>query len=189
LPTGEGPYLVVDLGGGSTELVVGAAGAAEPAAVVSLNLGCVRVTERFLFSDPPTVEELEAARAFVRAEVRAALDSFPALGSGKAMVGVAGTVSTLVQLVLGVEHYERELLHHQLITRAEVEALLRELDREALVVRRGRPAIEAGRADVIVAGALILAEVMASLGYEEARYSESDILDGIVAELLRSRAR
>lgn len=187
LDPADGPYLVVDLGGGSTELVAGAPGAgAAPAAVVSLETGCVRVTERFLASDPPTAGELAAARAEVRALVGAAVAAHPALALPRRMVGVAGTVSTLVALHLGLDGFERERLHHARLRRDVVEALLASLAAEPVALRRERVGLDRARADVIVGGAVVLAEAMAGLGHDELVASESDILDGLVADLLRA---
>ncbi|HVB04706.1 MAG TPA: DUF501 domain-containing protein [Acidimicrobiales bacterium] len=187
LDPAEGPFVVVDLGGGSTELVAAGEDPEHPVAV-SLDLGCVRVTERFFTSDPPGREEVAAARHFVADEAGAALVAAPALGTARRCIGVAGTVSTLVQLAIGLAEYDRAALHHRLISRREVEELATALLAEPVAARRARPGIEAGRADVIAAGALIFGEVMAVLGHDEARYSESDILDGIAAGLLAATA-
>ena len=184
LDPGSGPFLVVDLGGGSTELVAGSVGqGGAPAAVVSLDVGCVRVTERFLESDPPNAAELAAARAFVAGTVESALARLPALGVPRRMVGVAGTISTLVALEFGLDHYDSEAVHLARLSRAAVERWLARLAAETSVERRSRGAIERGRADVIVGGTVVLAEVMGRLGHEELVHSEQDILDGIAAEL------
>ena len=183
LDQSSGPYLVVDLGGGSTELVAPGASAGE-ISVISLDVGCVRVTERFLKSDPPTAGELDAARDFVGAEIDRALATLPALSTPKHMIGVAGTVSTLVSLALGLDHYDPQLLHHATMDRATVDRLAAELAAEPAARRAERKGIEAGRADVIAAGALVLSETMAHSGHETLVYSESDILDGLAADLL-----
>jgi len=184
LDPGTGPFLVVDLGGGSTELVAGPAGdSGAPAAVVSLDVGCVRVTERFLASDPPDAAELAAARAFVAGAVESVLARLPALGVPRQMVGVAGTISTLVALELGLDHYDSEAVHLARLSRAAVERWLARLAAETSVERRSRGSIEEGRSDVIVGGTVVLAEVMGRLGHEELVHSEHDILDGIAAEL------
>lgn len=178
----SGPFLVCDLGGGSTELVAGTPDGAI-AAVVSLNIGCVRITERFLTSDPPSMAEIVAAQQFVRTEFAAAISRLPALLSPRTFVGVAGTVSTLTGLQLGLVEYEREALHHQRLTVAEVESLFEQLAEMTVGARRALPGIEPGRADVIVGGALVLVEAMRALGHEECIYSEDDILDGLVASM------
>ena len=184
LAAAEGPFLVVDLGGGSTELVAGSAtGNGAPGAVVSLDVGCVRVTERFLASDPPGAAELAAARSFVGGVVDAALTRLPALGVPRRMVGVAGTISTLAALEIGLDHYDSDRVHLVELSRAAVEAWLGRLAAESAAQRRERPAIEPGRADVIVGGLAVLAELMTRLGHESLVHSERDILDGIAAEL------
>ena len=180
----DGPFLVVDLGGGSTELVAGgASGSDAPVAVVSLDVGCVRVTERFLGGDPPTAAELARARGFVAEVVDTALARLPGLALPRRMVGVAGTISTLVALEMGLDHYDSDRVHLARMSRAGVEAWLVRLATESATERRQRRAIEPGRADVIVGGAVVLAEVMARLGHEELVHSERDILDGIAADL------
>lgn len=183
-PSG-GPDLVVDLGGGSTELVAGGDDAAEsPVAVVSLDIGCVRVTERFLAHDPPQAAEVAAARTFVRGVVDDAREKLPALRVPRRMVGVAGTISTLAALELGLDHYDSAKVHLARLSRDAVEKWLATLAAETSAERSRRGAIERGRVDVIVGGALVLAEVMAAFGFDELVHSEHDILDGIAAELL-----
>ena len=183
LPPGEGPFLVCDLGGGSTELVAGVSGGKSIAGVWSMDVGCVRISERFLLSDPPSMRELEAARTYVRAAIEVAITQAPALTQPKSLVGVAGTVSTLVALRKGVTAYDRDTLHHQHLERKDVAELFSELASSPLARRRAIPGIEPGRADVIVGGALILLEVMDALGHDHLVYSEDDILDGLVAAL------
>jgi exopolyphosphatase/guanosine-5'-triphosphate,3'-diphosphate pyrophosphatase len=119
----------------------------------------------------------------VRAEVAAALEEVPALRGPRSLVGVAGTVSTLTGLKLGLIEYDRDALHHQQLTRSDVDALLEQLSEAPLARRRALPGIEPGRADVIVGGAIVLAEVMDVLGHDSLVYSEDDILDGLVASL------
>ncbi|MGD0219883.1 MAG: exopolyphosphatase [Acidimicrobiales bacterium] len=182
LDQAKGPFLVVDLGGGSTELVAGSA-AGKELTVVSLDVGCVRVTERFLVSDPPPAGEIFAARRFVAEAVEAALARLPALGVPRRMVGVAGTISTLVALEIGLDHYDSARVHLVRLSRAAIEDWLATLSAETAAERRRRAAIEPGRADVIVGGVAVLAELMARLGHDELVHSERDILDGIAAEL------
>jgi exopolyphosphatase/guanosine-5'-triphosphate,3'-diphosphate pyrophosphatase len=183
LPPGGGPFLVCDLGGGSTELVAGGKDPGSIAGVFSMDVGCVRISERFLASDPPSSRELRAARAYVRAAIEAATTEAPALTQPRSLVGVAGTVSTLVALRRGVTSHDRDALHHQRLEREDVAELLSELASSPLARRRAIPGIEPGRADVIVGGALILLEVMDALGHDHLVYSEYDILDGLVASL------
>jgi exopolyphosphatase / guanosine-5'-triphosphate,3'-diphosphate pyrophosphatase len=156
--------LVLDVGGGSTELVT-------LDSQTSLDVGSVRLTERYLHSDPPTGEELEACARYVRT----VLPSFDATSA----VGVAGTITTLAALDLGLAEYDRELVHGHELSLAGVERQLERLAALPLAQRREVPALEPERAPVIVAGAVIAREVLAAYGLDAYRVSEHDILDGI----------
>ena len=169
--------LLVDIGGGSTELVLGGPGAV--AFSTSLQLGCVRLTERFLASDPPTESELDVCSAYVRAEL-------PPLAPAGA-IGVAGTVTTIAALDLGLHEYEPERIHRHRIARASVERELARLAVLPVAARRNVPGLEPGRAPVIVAGALILREVLRAYDLDEIEASERDNLHGVAlaaAELM-----
>jgi len=180
----DGPFLVVDIGGGSTELVTGA-GADDPElAVVSLQIGCVRVFERYLECDPPTSASLHAAREVVGATVRAALTAEPRLGLPALLVGLAGTVTTLSALEMGLAVYDRDRVHHSVLTAEAVGRWERTLAGEDRGARLVRPGMAEGREDVIVAGALILSTLMTVLGKDRCLVSEADILDGMVAGLV-----
>ena len=181
-----GPVLVADIGGGSTELAAGTAGAA-PVAVRSLDVGCVRVTERCLRGDPPTGDELAEATAHVQALLDGAFAELPALASVDRLVGLAGTVAALVALDQRLEAYDRARVHHAILRRDTVEALLTDLAAETADARRRRPGMEAARADVIVGGTIVLAALMRRAGVDECLHSEADILDGMVAGLLAGR--
>jgi exopolyphosphatase/guanosine-5'-triphosphate,3'-diphosphate pyrophosphatase len=163
-----GRTLVVDVGGGSTELVVGSGREIESA--VSLDVGSVRLTERFLASDPPSPGELDALAAHVR-------DALPSLDPESA-VGVSGTVTTLAALDLGLEAFDADLVHGHRLTAAAAERQLARLSRLSLDERRGVPALEPERAPVIVAGAAILVEVMRAYALAELETSVCDLLDG-----------
>jgi exopolyphosphatase/guanosine-5'-triphosphate,3'-diphosphate pyrophosphatase len=182
LAPAEGPYLVIDVGGGSTELV--GAGEDGDLGAVSLEMGCVRVTERFIGHDPPLPGELAAARAYVRELVSRALEANPELGFALHLVGVAGTVSALVRLEAGIVDYDRSRVHHARLALSSIESLLAELAGMSLAKRLQWPSLEAERADVIIGGASVLAEAMAVLGFDWLTASESDLLDGVAAELL-----
>jgi exopolyphosphatase / guanosine-5'-triphosphate,3'-diphosphate pyrophosphatase len=160
--------LVVDIGGGSTELVHAAAG--EVASATSLDVGCVRITERFLASDPPSRPELAAAAGYVRSLL-------PELDVGTA-IGVAGTVTTLATLDLGDPEYDPVRTHGHRVARAAVEAQLERLAGMTLEERIAAPGIEPGRAPVIVAGLAILREIVAAYDLSELEVSERDILHG-----------
>lgn len=175
---GSGPFCVCDIGGGSTELVRGSEGAE---ASCSLEVGSVRLRERCLPSDPPTDAEIDAARDAVRRELDVAL---PKLGleGAEQLVGVAGTVTTLAALVVGVEVYEPERIHG---TRLDTEAV-RSWSERLLGMRteeiKALPAMQPGRADVIGAGSLVLVEVMDAMDAPDVIVSERDVLDGLILD-------
>lgn len=184
LDSSEGPFLVVDVGGGSTELIVGGEdGGTEPAAVVSLALGCVRLTERFLGSDPPSPDQLENARAASLRLLQDALEDEPAFGRGHRLIGLAGTVSSLTVMALGLECFDFDRVHLARIGRGAIATVTSELAAEPLSRRREHRGIEPDRADVILGGAVVLEAVMDVFGYDELTASESDILDGIALQL------
>lgn len=180
LPPGAGDDVVVDIGGGSTELVTKGPQGME---AISLDLGCVRLTERHLRHDPPTTSEIEEALGVIDQELHRARTELPTLGRlrpGSRLIGLAGTVSTLASLDLGLAEYDRSLVHHAVLARAAVERWCRVLATEPAAARGQRPGMAPGREDVIVGGALVLREVMALLELSECLVSESDILDGLV---------
>lgn len=170
--------VVVDLGGGSTELVIGDAEGVRSHR--SLDLGCVRLTERFLHGDPPRPEEVAALRAFVRGLIDGALPAGdpPALG-----FGVAGTVTTLATLDLGLAGEDPALVDGHLLTPARIEELADGLARTTVAELRERRGLHPGRAPVIAAGALAVAEIVAAFELESLRVSEQDILHGAALEL------
>ena len=160
--------LIVDIGGGSTELVVGEDG--EPATSASIDVGCVRLTERFLGSDPPSAPELAAAGAYVRALL-------PPLEPRQA-IGVAGTVTTLATLDLELTEHDPARTHGHVLTRRAVDRELARLSGMTLEQRLRVPGLEPGRAPVVVAGIVVLREVMQAYGLDAVEVSEHDILDG-----------
>jgi exopolyphosphatase/guanosine-5'-triphosphate,3'-diphosphate pyrophosphatase len=184
LPPAEGDDVIVDIGGGSTELVLERGGRIS---ATSLDLGCVRLTERHFTHDPPTGAELASAVAHVRAELDrayAAIGTLRALLPGSRLIGLAGTVSTLAALEQGLSQYDRERLHHFELTASAVARWCDTLAGETAAARGKRPGMVPGRQDVIVGGALVLREVLSGLGMETCTVSESDILDGIALDLL-----
>ena len=160
--------LLVDIGGGSTELVACTRG--EVSSSTSIDVGCVRVTERFLVSDPPTPEELVAAAAAVRALLPGS--------NATSAIGVAGTITTLAALDLGLDEYDPERTHGHRIARAAVAEQLDRLAGMTLAERLEVPGIEPGRAPVIVAGLAILREILDTYGLDEIEASERDLLHG-----------
>lgn len=174
--------VTIDIGGGSTELVT----AAPAISAVSLDLGCVRLTERFLHHDPPTAAELEQAAVFVRRELERAAAAVPALERpGLQLVGLAGTVSSLGALAQGLSHYDRDRIHHFVLETPVVVAWRDRLAAETTVARARHPGLAPGREDVIVGGVVVLQETMARFGFESCLVSEADLLDGLVASLAR----
>jgi exopolyphosphatase/guanosine-5'-triphosphate,3'-diphosphate pyrophosphatase len=178
------PTMIVDIGGGSTELALMHDGTLFG---FSMQLGCVRVAERALGSGVVDESGDEHARAMIDAELDRAFLAVPAFAEvvgGVRLVGLAGTVATLVQLEGGIEHYDRALVHHQRLTRAEVEKWRRTLARETPDERLGHAGMVRGREDVLTAGLYVLGAVMDRLDVGELLSSENDILDGIALSLL-----
>ena len=175
-----GPKLVVDIGGGSTELVLGDT---DPTALASLDIGCVRMFEKHLFSDPPASHELDSLRAEVADELRKAAGRINA-PAGTRLVGVAGTVTQLATLQAGAAVYDPDITHHAILSHGDVRLLARRLASLPYEKRARIKGLEPGRVDVIVAGAAILQQVMETFDMAEILVSEKDILDGLVLDLL-----
>ncbi len=173
----DGPAAVFDVGGGSTEIIT-----AGGARAVSLDVGSVRLTERHLREDPPAPVELEA----VRAAARRALAAAPALALGERLVGVAGTVTSLAALSLGVAPYDGARVHGARLGRAELERLTRELAALPLAERRRLPALDPKRADVIVGGAVLVEEVVAWAHADELVVSDRGVRWGLARRLAAS---
>ena len=177
------PHLVVDIGGGSTEFVVGRS----PDTVdglVSIDVGCVRLTEAYLHSDPPAAEELSQAMSVVAAHLADVDQLLPAAASAKTLVGVAGSVTTVAAVELGLATYDPEAVHHFRLTRAAAEDVFRTLATESAEQRRHNPGLEPGRVDVIVGGTAVLVAIMRHWAFDEMIVSEADILDGLVRSQL-----
>lgn len=180
------PTCVFDPGGGSTELIVGD----EQGAVVgsfSMQLGCVRLTERFLHTDPPTAAEIAAARDDIGARLAEADQRLAAQGAAVAgcasLVGVAGTVTTLAGLYLDLPQYREEEIHGTLVPIGALHELSGRLLGLTSAERAALGPVDPGRADVIAAGALIVEAIVERYGFEELYVSEADILDGLVASI------
>ena len=178
----ESAALVIDLGGGSTEFALGERD--NLTAVASLNMGCVRVSERFLRSDPPTAEELAAGRRMVADLLGELIERTPAIALAPLTIGVAGTIATIATRALGLSTYRGSVTHNSVIDHAFVREEFALLASLTAAERRALPGIEVARADVIVGGLLILDEVMRALRITEITYSETDILDGLARSLL-----
>ena len=176
----DGPFLVADIGGGSTEFVVGTR---HPDGVLSVDVGCVRLTEKFLHSDPPAPEELSQAFDVVRGHLDDVVRVIPAAAEARRFVGLAGTVTTMAAVELGLPTYDRDRIHHFVLTRAAAEDVFRTLATESRRQRIHNPGLEEARADVIVGGAIIVVAILRYFELEECLVSEADILDGLVHSL------
>jgi len=179
---GNGPFLVVDIGGGSTEFAFGSA-VGGPEGVLSTDIGCVRLTEMFLHSDPPAPEELSQAFDVVRGHLDDVAREIPGAGEARRFVGLAGTVSAMAAVEIGLPAYDRAQVHHFVLTRAAAEDVFRTLATETRRQRIHNPGLEEARADVIVGGAVVLVAIMRYFDLDECLVSESDILDGLIATL------
>ncbi|MGH9282116.1 MAG: exopolyphosphatase, partial [Acidimicrobiales bacterium] len=177
----DGPFLVVDIGGGSTELAVGTD---EPVGVYSLDVGCVRLTEKYLHADPPSPLELSQAVSVVHAHLEDVAREVPAVTEAARLVGLAGTVTTMAAVEIGLQVYDPARIHHFVLTRAAAEDVFRTLATEARAERIHNPGLEEARADVIVGGAVILVTIMRHFDVAECLVSEADILDGLARSLL-----
>ncbi len=177
---------VVDIGGGSTEVVVGQGGG-EPAWSHSFDIGCRRVTEKFIHSDPPCAADLAAARAWVRQGFDDVLSSLPeAAGSIGRMVAVAGTATTVVAVREAMEVYDSARVHKQRITRQDLDNVFDRLATVDLDARSKVAGLDPGRAPVIVAGLVIMQTLMDAMGKDSFTVSESDILQGIILNASRA---
>lgn len=178
----SGKLLVFDVGGGSTELIVGdAASAAQPKSRVSLDIGSVRLFERYVRSDPPTHTELANAEAQVALQLASAPPlSRLAVGESITLVGVAGTVTTLKALELGLAPYDASRVHGAVLTLSAVEELCATLAALPLEQRKQLPGLEPKRADVIVAGALIVRDLLRQVGASELIVSDRGVRFGLL---------
>ncbi|MBE0429980.1 MAG: Ppx/GppA family phosphatase [Thermoleophilia bacterium] len=176
--------LLFDVGGGSTEIVAGRAEEVEFSS--SMKMGCVRVRERFLRQDPASASEISAAAEYIDHQLKEEVDHTH-LRDLEMVLAVAGTVTTLAAIDLGLETYQRELVHGHRLSRARVDELLSLLSGMTVAERLRIPVIEEGRADVITAGALIVSRLLAYLGIPEFTVSEHDILEGAALALAGNR--
>ena len=176
------PFLVVDIGGGSTEFVLGDATAVR--AAHSVDIGCVRLTERHLHDDPPTAEQIRRAEDDIRAALALVTEEV-AVAEAASLVGVAGSVTTVAALALGLPAYDPEAIHGSRIAVDDVRAVTADLLVATHARRAAMPVMHPGRVDVIGAGSLILRVLMDEFGLDEVVVSEHDILDGIALRLAR----
>ncbi len=174
-----GPFLVMDIGGGSTELVLGTR---DVDAALSVDVGCVRLTERHLRDDPPTTAQVAAARADVDEALTRVLAVVPA-DRARTALGLAGSVTTVAALAHGLSSYQPEAIHLSRISAEQVHRVTEELLAMTRAQRAALPVMHPGRVDVIGGGALVLQMCVDRLGLGEVVVSESDILDGIALSM------
>lgn len=175
----DGPFLVVDVGGGSTEFAVGAS---RVEGSISTQMGCVRLTEKWLQHDPPLPEELTGCLAEVTERLDEVVREVPMVLGARRFVGLAGTITNVAAVELG--EYDPTRVHHFRLTRAAVEEIFRTLATESTEDRKHNPGLEPARADVIVGGLCVLVGVMRFFDFGECLVSESDILDGLAMSIL-----
>ena len=172
----DGPFLVTDIGGGSTEFVLG------PYSAISVNVGCVRMTERHLHGDPPTSQEVAAAIA----DIDTALDTVAAtvpVRQARTLIGLAGSVTTVAAIAIGLATYDAARIHHARVSAAVVHEVTRGLLAQTRAARAAIGVMHPGRVDVIGGGTLVLDRLMERFGFSEVLVSEHDILDGMAWSL------
>jgi exopolyphosphatase/guanosine-5'-triphosphate,3'-diphosphate pyrophosphatase len=181
-PPPRPPFLVVDIGGGSTEFVLGDASGVR--AAISVDIGCVRLTERHLAGDPPTADEIGRTETDIRAALAVVSDQVP-VAEAASLVGLAGSVTTVAALALRLPGYDPVAIHGSRIPVGAVRSVTAGLLTATRERRAALPVMHPGRVDVIGAGALVLRVVMDAFALDEVVVSEHDILDGIALRLAR----
>ena len=176
-----GPFLVADIGGGSTEFVLGEAGRSAVHSI-SVNVGCVRMTERHLHGDPPSEAEVAAAAADIDAALEEVAAAVP-VEEARTMIGLAGSVTTVAAIAMRLPAYDAARIHHARVAAADVHAVTRGLLAQTRAGRAAIGVMHPGRVDVIGGGALILDRLMRRFGFAEVLVSEHDILDGMAWSL------
>lgn len=187
-PPPEPPFLVVDIGGGSTEFVLGSPGDdADSLEAISMNIGSVRLTERHLRDDPPTEAQIAAAAAEIDAALADVADAID-VGAARTLVGLAGSVTTVAAVALELPGYDPVRIHQARLTASRVHEVTARLLSQTRAERARNGAIHPGRVDVISAGSLILDRIMDRFGFAEVVISEHDILDGIAWSIVAPAA-
>ena len=176
------PYLVIDIGGGSTEFVLGTTG---PTAAISTNVGCVRMTERHLISDPATPQQIAAATADIDAAIDLAYGAVP-IAQANSLIGLAGSVTTVAAIALGLSEYDSTAIHGSRISAQDIHRVTQDLLAMTRAERAKLGPMHEGRIDVIGSGALVLDRIMIRTGLKQVVVSERDILDGIARGLISS---
>ena len=180
LDAADGPFLVFDIGGGSAEF---AFGSTEATSAMSLDIGCVRLSERYVESDPPLPGGLVACLSITQAHLDDVAREMPESFTAATFVGLPGTVSAAAMIEIGLATYDRDQVHHFRLTKDAAEDVYRTVAMENRADRAHNPGLEPGRVDTIVAGMCILVRIMRYFGIEEVLVSEADILDGLAFSL------
>ncbi len=183
LSKSDGPFLVIDIGGGSTEFVFGVE---QVEAARSVNIGCVRMSERHFKNDPPNQSEIDSARIDIRNAIAQAAEVVP-IKNAKTLVAVAGTATTVAAAALNLAEYDSELIHLAKISAKETRRVSDWLLTLTRQERSDLGYMHPGRVDVIAAGSLVLAEIIKATGLESFVASENDILDGMVWSMLNAQ--
>jgi len=176
LDPADGPFLVFDIGGGSTEFSFGVD---HCSAAMSLDIGSVRLSEKYLKTDPPAPEELVACLSITEAHLDDVGRDMPRSFKARTFVGLAGTVSAAAMIEIGLPEYDHDRVHHFRLSKEAAEDVYRTVATEKRADRAHNPGLEPGRVDTIVAGMCILVRIMRYFGIEEVLVSEADILDGL----------
>ncbi|MGD9794306.1 MAG: exopolyphosphatase [Acidimicrobiia bacterium] len=183
----DGPFLVVDIGGGSTEFILGSLDpdtrAPSITGSISIDMGSVRLTERELHGDPPRAEELSNAIGFVADHLEDVERAISGIRAHRTLIGVAGTITTVAAVELGLAVYDRSAVHRFRLSRAAAEDVFRTLATESLADRLHNPGLPAARADIIVGGCCILVGIMRWLKADSLLVSETDLLDALARSL------
>lgn len=177
LDPADGPFLVFDIGGGSTEFAVGGR---SMEGGFSTDMGSVRFSEKYIEHDPPRPEELLACLSVAEAHLDDVLREIPMILGARQLVGLAGTVSTAAAVEIGLAEYDRDQIHHFRLSRHAIEDVYRTLVTESREDRRHNPGLEEGRVDTIVGGMCILARIVRYFDAQDVLVSEADILDGLI---------
>ncbi len=177
LDPSDGPFLVFDIGGGSTEFAVGSS---HMEGGFSTDMGSVRFTEKYIETDPPLPEELAACLSVAETHLDDVLREVPTVLGARQLVGLAGTVSTAAAVEIGLAEYDRDKIHHFRLTRDAIEDVFRTLVTEPRNDRVHNPGLEEGRVDTIVGGMCILARIVRYFDARDVLVSEADILDGLI---------
>lgn len=174
--------LVVDVGGGSSEFILGSSYSCSVILTESIDLGCVRLTEKFINSNPPPIDDLNNMRVFIRKELKNTIEKIKKNGFSF-IIGLAGTITTLAAIDLNLREYSREKIHHHILSLGKIKQIYKNLCSLSLQERKKVIGLEPERADVIIGGTAVVLEMMELLEENSIVVSENDILNGIIYSL------